>query len=193
MDLKKHLGKKYKDNMTFEEIQEALADLPEPDSVVDKEEYDKMKKLKDEASKEASSWKKKYNSTLSEKEQLEIPQNEANEELQNNYDALLRKTTIAERKTELVELGYDTKLAQETAEAMVDGDFTKVIANQSKFAESVKKNTTDELLKNTKTPEGGGSEEGMTKEKFNKLSIQDKQKLFDTDPDTFKQLAEGGN
>ncbi|CCZ31818.1 putative uncharacterized protein [Coprobacillus sp. CAG:183] len=76
---------------------------------------------------------------------------------------------------------------------MVDGDFTKVIANQSKFAESVKKNTTDELLKNTKTPEGGGSEEGMTKEKFNKLSIQDKQKLFDTDPDTFKQLAEGGN
>ena len=187
MDLKKHLGKKYKDNMTFEEIQEALADLPEPDSVVDKEEYDKMKKLKDEASKEASSWKKKYNSTL------EIAQNEANEELQNNYDALLRKTTIAERKTELVELGYDTKLAQETAEAMVDGDFTKVIANQSKFAESVKKNTTDELLKNTKTPEGGGSEEGMTKEKFNKLSIQDKQKLFDTDPDTFKQLAEGGN
>lgn len=193
MDLKKHLGKKYKDNMTFEEIQEALADLPEPDSVVDKEEYDKMKKLKDEASKEASSWKKKYNSTLSEKEQLEIAQNEANEELQNNYDALLRKTTIAERKAELVELGYDTKLAQETAEAMVDGDFTKVIANQSKFAESVKKNTTDELLKNTKTPEGGGSEEDMTKEKFNKLSIQDKQKLFDTDPDTFKQLAEGGN
>ncbi|MCB5495992.1 hypothetical protein, partial [Mediterraneibacter gnavus] len=91
-------------------------------------------------------------STLSEKEQLEIAQNEANEELQNNYDALLRKTTIAERKTELVELGYDTKLAQETAEAMVDGDFTTVIANQSKFAESVKKNTTDELLKNTKTP-----------------------------------------
>lgn len=193
MDLKKHLGKKYKDNMTFEEIQEALADLPEPDSVVDKEEYDKMKKLKDEASKEASSWKKKYNSTLSEKEQLEIAQNEANEELQNNYDALLRKTTIAERKTELVELGYDTKLAQETAEAMVDGDFTKVIANQSKFAESVKKNTTDELLKNTKIPDSGSSEEGMTKEKFNKLSIQDKQKLFDTDPDTFKQLAEGGN
>ena len=99
--------------MTFEEIQEALADLPEPDSVVDKEEYDKMKKLKDEASKEASSWKKKYNSTLSEKEQLQIAQNEANEELQNNYDALLRKTTIAERKAELVELGYDTKLAQE--------------------------------------------------------------------------------
>ena len=32
MDLKKRLGKKYKDNMTFEEIQEALADLPEPDS-----------------------------------------------------------------------------------------------------------------------------------------------------------------
>ena len=155
MDLKKYLGKKYKEGMTFEEIQQALADLPEPDSVVDKEEYDKIKKLKDEASKEASSWKKKYNSTLSEKEQLEIAQNEANEELQNNYDALLRKTTIAERKAELVELGYDAKLAQETAEAMADGDFSKVIANQSKFAESVKKNTTDELLKNTKTPEGG--------------------------------------
>ena len=55
MDLKKYLGKKYKEGMTFEEIQQALADLPESDSVVDKEEYDKMKKLKDEASKEASS------------------------------------------------------------------------------------------------------------------------------------------
>lgn len=192
MDLKKYLGKKYKEGMTFEEIQQALADLPEPDSVVDKEEYDKMKKLKDEASKEASSWKKKYNSTLSEKEQLEIAQNEANEELQNNYDALLRKTTIAERKAELVELGYDAKLAQETAEAMADGDFSKVIANQSKFAESVKKNTTDELLKNTKTPEGGNGTEGMTKEQFNKLSIQEKQNLLDTDPTTFKQFANGG-
>lgn len=192
MDLKKYLGKKYKEGMTFEEIQQALADLPEPDSVVDKKEYDKMKKLKDEASKEASSWKKKYNSTLSEKEQLEIAQNEANEELQNNYDALLRKTTIAERKAELVELGYDAKLAQETAEAMADGDFSKVIANQSKFAESVKKNTTDELLKNTKTPEGGKGTEGMTKEQFNKLSIQEKQNLLDTDPTTFKQFANGG-
>lgn len=192
MDLKKYLGKKYKEGMTFEEIQQALADLPEPDSVVDKEEYDKIKKLKDEASKEASSWKKKYNSTLSEKEQLEIAQNEANEELQNNYDALLRKTTIAERKAELVELGYDAKLAQETAEAMADGDFSKVIANQSKFAESVKKNTTDELLKNTKTPEGGNGTEGMTKEQFNKLSLQEKQNLLNTDPTTFKQFANGG-
>lgn len=192
MDLKKFLGKKYKEGMTFEEIQQALADLPELDTVVDKEEYDKMKKLKDDASKEASSWKKKYNSTLSEKEQLEIAQNEANEELQNNYDALLRKTTIAERKAELVELGYDAKLAQETAEAMADGDFTKVIANQSKFAESVKKNTTDQLLKNTKTPEGGSGNEGMTKEQFNKLSIQEKQNLFSNDPETFEQFANGG-
>lgn len=191
MDLKKYLGKKYKEGMTFEEIQQALADLPEPDSVVDKEEYDKMKKLKDEASKEASSWKKKYNSTLSEKEQLEIAQNEANEELQNNYDALLRKTTIAERKAELVELGYDAKLAQETAEAMADGDFSKVIANQSKFAESVKKNTTDELLKNTKTPEGGSGNEGITRESIKKMSLQERQELYKNDPETFKQIVKG--
>lgn len=191
MDLKKYLGKKYKEGMTFEEIQQTLADLPEPDSVVDKEEYDKMKKLKDEASKEASSWKKKYNSTLSEKEQLEIAQNEANEELQNNYDALLRKTTIAERKAELVELGYDAKLAQETAEAMADGDFSKVIANQSKFAESVKKNTTDELLKNTKTPEGGSGNEGITRESIKKMSLQERQELYKNDPETFKQIVKG--
>ncbi|WP_279000670.1 hypothetical protein [Thomasclavelia cocleata] len=191
MDLKKYLGKKYKEGMTFEEIQQALADLPEPDSVVDKEEYDKIKKLKDEASKEASSWKKKYNSTLSEKEQLEIAQNEANEELQNNYDALLRKTTIAERKAELVELGYDAKLAQETAEAMADGDFSKVIANQSKFAESVKKNTTDELLKNTKTPEGGSGNEGITRESIKKMSLQERQELYKNDPETFKQIVKG--
>ena len=191
MDLKKYLGKKYKEGMTFEEIQQALADLPESDSVVDKEEYDKMKKLKDEASKEASSWKKKYNSTLSEKEQLEIAQNEANEELQNNYDALLRKTTIAERKAELVELGYDAKLAQETAEAMADGDFSMVIANQSKFAESVKKNTTDELLKNTKTPEGGSGNEGITRESIKKMSLQERQELYKNDPETFKQIVKG--
>ena len=176
MDLKKYLGKKYKEGMTFEEIQQALADLPEPDSVVDKEEYDKIKKLKDE---------------VSEKEQLEIAQNEANEELQNNYDALLRKTTIAERKAELVELGYDAKLAQETAEAMADGDFSKVIANQSKFAESVKKNTTDELLKNTKTPEGGSGNEGITRESIKKMSLQERQELYKNDPETFKQIVKG--
>lgn len=191
MDVKKFLGKKYKENMTFEEIEQALAVLPEPDSVVDKKEYDKMKQLKDEASKEASKWKKDYKSTLSEKEQLEIDNNEANEKLKEDYESLLRKTTVAERKAELIELGYDAKLAQETAEAMVDGDFAKVIANQSKFAESVKKNTTDELLKNTKTPEGGSGNEGITRESIKKMSLEERQKLFQNDPEGFKELVKG--
>ena len=74
---------------------------------------------------------------------------------------------------------------------MADGDFSKVIANQSKFAESVKKNTTDELLKNTKTPEGGSGNEGITRESIKKMSLQERQELYKNDPETFKQIVKG--
>lgn len=189
MDLKKILGENYKEGMTFEEISEALSDLP--DEFVDKKDYDKLKDQKDKASKEASDYKKKYNSTLTEKEQLELQQQEDNEELLKKYNNLLRENNITKQKASLIAIGYDEKLAEETATAMIDGDYTKVIANQSKFAESVKKTTTDELLKNTPNPEGGIGNEGITAEQFKKMSLSEKQKLYETDIDTFNELVKG--
>lgn len=189
MNLKKFLGEKYKDGISFEEIQECLAEIP--DEFVDQEEYEKMKRLKDDACKDAASWKKKYNSTLSEKEQLEIHQKEDNEELQKKYNELLREQKIDKRKADLMAIGYDAKLAQETAIAMIDGDFEKVIANQSKYAELVKKDTTDKLLKDTQEPEGGGGSEVITRDALRKMSLNERQELYKKDPERFKKIVEG--
>lgn len=188
MDLKKVLGKKYKENMSYEEIQEALADLP--DEFVSKEEYDKVKLQKDNASEEASDYKKKYNSTLTEKEQIEIAQKEANDDLQKKYNDLLRENSISSTKADLISIGYDSKLAEETAVAMVDGDSKKVIANQSKFADAVKKNATDEALKNTHIPEDGGKGKTITKADLRKMSIAEITEFEKNNPEEYKKLYE---
>lgn len=196
MILKEILGKKFKEGMTFEEVEKALEDVEVLDDAkyIARSEYVKVKKQKDEACREAKEYKNKYRETLTEKEQLELDQKEKDSELQSKYDELLRKTTISEQKDKLIEAGYDPKLALDTATAFVDSDFAKIIANQAKFAEAVKKKTTSELLEETPTPEGGSDDDGViTAEKFKKMSLREKQELKNTDPTTFNNLTGGGN
>ena len=196
MILKEILGKKFKEGMTFEEVEKALEDVEVLDDAkyIARSEYVKVKKQKDEACREAKEYKNKYRETLTEKEQLELDQKEKDSELQSKYDELLRKTTISEQKDKLIEAGYDPKLALDTATAFADGDFAKIIANQAKFAEAVKKKTTSELLEGTPTPKGGSDDDGViTAEKFKKMSLREKQELKNTDPTTFNNLTGGGN
>lgn len=49
---------------------------------------------------------------------------------QENAD-LKRSMALSEKKAKLLAMGYDEKLADDTATAMVDGDMDKVMANQT--------------------------------------------------------------
>ena len=77
-------------------------------------------------------------------------------ELEDKYAELLKKSTVAEHTAKFLALGYDEKLARETAEALFDGDMTKVFENQQKVNAAMEKKLRAELVKSDPKPEGAG-------------------------------------
>lgn len=145
------------DSMTAEQKVEALLKFEFPDSSA---ELAKMKSALDKATSEAADYKKKLNGKMSEDEAKRAQDEADRKELNEKYEALLRKSTIAEHKARYLAMhGYDEKLAQETAEALFDGDMDKVFENQKKANEAYEKKLKSDFVKNDPKPDGAGGEQ----------------------------------
>lgn len=190
MNLKEVLGDAYKEGMTFEEVETALekVTIPEDNSA----EIERLKNALSKSNSEAAGYKKQLREKMTEDEQKKQKEQEEREELQNKYDKLLRESVIAKNKAKLVALGYEEALADETAEAMADGDSDKVFANQQKHLASFEKKVRAEALKDTPKPTPDGDSKTMTLEKFRKLSPTERHKFYTEHPDEYKELY-GGN
>lgn len=142
-------------DMTAEEKLKALEELElaEPDysGYVSKATFDKT-------ASELAAKKKELNDHLTAEEKAAKEREESNKELKESYEKLLRETNISKATAKFLALGYDDKLASETAIAYVDGDTEKVFANQKKAMDTVEKNIRAELLKGSPKPDGGGSD-----------------------------------
>ena len=146
------LGGAYKEGMTEEEISKALEVVKQNDDA----ELNKYKNALSKANSEAADYKKKLREKQGEDEAKRAEEQEKIDQiLQENAD-LKRSMSIAEKKTKLVAMGYDEKMAGETAIAMIDGDIDKVLENQGKYLETQKKTIETELLKGTPRPKAGG-------------------------------------
>lgn len=189
MNLKEVLGDAYKEGMTFEEVETALESvtIPEDNSA----EIERLKNALSKSNSEAAGYKKQLREKMTEDEQKKQREQEEREELQNKYDKLLRESVIAKNKAKLVALGYDESLADETAEAMADGDSEKVFANQQKYLASFEKKVRAEALKNTPKPTPDGDSKTMTLEKFRKLDPAERHKFYTEHPDEYKELYGG--
>lgn len=190
MNLKEVLGDAYKEDMTFEEVETALESvtIPEDNSA----EIERLKNALSKSNSEAAGYKKQLREKMTEDEQKKQREQEEREELQNKYDKLLRESVIAKNKAKLVALGYDESLADETAEAMADGDSEKVFANQQKHLASFEKKVRAEVLKDTPKPTPDGDPKTMTLEKFRKLNPAERHKFYTEHPEEYKELY-GGN
>lgn len=190
MNLKEVLGDAYKEGMTFEEVETALESvtIPEDNSA----EIERLKNALSKSNSEAAGYKKQLREKMTEDEQKKQREQEEREELQNKYDKLLRESVIAKNKAKLVALGYDESLADETAEAMADGDSEKVFVNQQKHLASFEKKVRAEALKDTPKPTPDGDSKTMTLEKFRKLNPAERHKFYTEHPEEYKELY-GGN
>lgn len=141
--------------MTPEEKVAALeaVELPDPDysGYVKKEVHDKT-------ASEAADWKKKYKGLLSEEDQKKQAALEELEGLRDTVKTLTQEKTLAQYKSELVAQGYEEALADETAQAMLDGDMAKVFANNKKFLEQYAKSVRANTVKGTPRPASGGQQ-----------------------------------
>lgn len=172
-------------DMTAEEKLKALEefDMPDPDfsGYVKKDLYDKT-------ASELAAKKKELKDKLSDDEKEKLEREQAAQELQSNYDKLLRETNISKATARYLALGYDEKLAAETAEAYVDGDTEKVFANQQKAQAVFEKKVRAEALKDTPKPTPDGDSKTMTLDKLRKMSPQERYDFSVKNPEEYKTL-----
>lgn len=193
MDLKKLLGDAYKENMTLDEINEALegVSLVDPSTLpksVSKEVFDKTAS---ELAKVKKQLKELQEKSMTDEEKLQAELEKAIES-QQQYAKELAKLRAKEI---FVEAGLTEEDYEPLLEMVVTGDeeTTKTHAkNMVKVIEAQKSATEAsvkaELLKNTRKPPAGNGGGEVTKEQFKKMNLIEKQKFAKENPELYKQF-----
>lgn len=160
MTLNELLGDAFKDGMTLDEINAALADR----DLLDRSEAETMatnraaatKRLLDAANKKLADANKKNSDAGAQNADLL----ERIAALEEDKKTQTRLSNIATHKASLLAQGYAEDLASATAEALVDGNTAVVLANQGKFLAAQTAKIKEDLMKGTKLPAAGGNSGG---------------------------------
>lgn len=150
------LGTAYKEGMTEEEISTALQAV----GTGNEAEVNRLKAALSKANSEAADYKKQLRTKQTDDEANAAAQKEEHDKLVQENNDLKRSIALSEKKAKLLAMGYDEKLAAETAAAMVDGDMDKVMANQSVYLEAQKKTIQADHMRKTPRPAGGSEGTG---------------------------------
>lgn len=145
------LGEAYKPGMSEDEISAAL----EAKKVVSGDELDKAKSNLSKANSQAADLKKQLRAKQTDEEAAEQARQEEFNRLTESNKQLSEKLAMMEKTAELRALGYDSALAESTAEAMLKGDMTTVLNNQKQFLEAHDKTMKAANLRGTPRPAAG--------------------------------------
>ena len=171
------------ETMSAEDKLKALEDYDfDTKGFVKKETFDKT-------ASELAALKKKDRENLSEVERLQAEHEDSIKKMQEELQALRMEKQLGELKANYLSLGYDDKLANDTAKAFMDGDMAKVFDNQKKYQAEIEKKVKAELLKNTPDIKGGSGDK-MTPESFRKLSPSERLKFSVDHPEEYKAIYE---
>lgn len=173
------------ENMSAEEKLAALEALDLPD-------VDKMKSALDKATSEAAGYKKQLRERMNEDEAKAAREAEEREAIMTELEQLRAEKVIDQNTAKFLGLGYDEKLARETAMAMAAGDNEAVFKNHAKFIADREKALKAEILKSTPTPPAGAGTEKIGKEDVQKMTLAEKQKFARENPELFNEFF-GGN
>jgi hypothetical protein len=173
------------ENMTAEEKLAALEAMDIPD-------VDKIKSALDKATSEAAGYKKQLRERMTEEEARVAKEAEDRAAIQKELEQLRAEKLIDQHTAKFLGLGYDEKLARETATAMAAGDTEVVFKNHAKFIADHEKALKAEILKNTPTPPAGDGAEKIGKADLQKMTLAEKQKFFRENPEQYKEIY-GGN
>ncbi len=152
------LGDSYKEGMTEEEISTALQAAGAGQN--NDAEINRLKAQLSKANSEAADYKKQLRGKQTADEAAAAEQKATMDKLTQENTDLKRSIALADKKTKLVAMGYDEKLADSTAIAMVDGDMDTVMKNQATFNESREKAIRAEQMKKTPRPAAGSDGTG---------------------------------
>lgn len=147
----------------------------------------------DKATAEASKYKKELREKQTETERIEAERREADEKKDALLKSLMQEKTIAEHKANFLKEGYSEELANESATALVNNDFSTLFSNLGTFLEQREAKIKEDLIKKNPTPKGGGHiTETLTKEQFDKMDLVERSKLLKEDESLYKQMIGKG-
>jgi hypothetical protein len=190
MKLKDLLKDAYKEGITVEEIEAALADVEIPAD--HSAEVERLKAALSKSNSENAEWKKKHREALSEEERKAQETADLIKQLQEENAALTRVSNVSKHKAKFLGMGYEESLASEAAEAMTDGDMEKLFSYQMKHQEALEKKIRADVLKSTPKPVPSKGDGAMTLENLRKMSAQERFEFSQKHPDEYKTLY-GGN
>jgi hypothetical protein len=175
-------------------LEEKLAALESFEYEDNANELERMKNAVSKSNSEAAEWRRKHNALLTEEEQKKQAADEELVMLREKVAAMEKATSISEHKAKFIGLGYDEKLAAETAVALVDGNFDKVFSNTEKFKADLEKRIKAEALMGMPTPDGNTNKgASVTKEQFAGMGYSERNKLFTENKALYTELMNGGN
>lgn len=195
MDIKTLLGDAYKEGMTIDEINAALADknFVDPATLpksVSKEVFDKTASELAKVKKELKEMQEKT-MTADEKLKAELEKATA---AQITYAKELSKLRAKEI---FVEAGLAESEYNKILDAVVSEDEETTKSRAKSMVEiisaqkaAVEKAVKAELLKSTPKPPAGGSDSVVTKEQFDKMGWKERVELKQTNPEMYKQLSD---
>jgi hypothetical protein len=176
-------------NMSAEE---KLAALEAFEYEADNTDAERLKAAVSKANSEAAELKRQLKARMTEDEQKEAERAAKEAEKDALLESLKKDKAVSESKARFLGLGYDEKLATETAKALADGDMDKVFANQQIHIENVKKaERASALAGDPKPPAGGGGGAKITKEQFDAMGYSERLKLHNEQPELYKQFTGG--
>ena len=180
----------YKEGMTLEEIETALADIELPEDQTP--EVERLKAALSKSNSENAEWKKKHREALSEEERKAQETADLIKQLQEENATLTRDSNVSKHKAKFLSMGYDDALATDAATAMVDGDTEKLFSCQLKHQEALKKMIRADALKSTPKPVPDKTDGVVTREQVSKMSVSERLKFYQEHPEEYKEIY-GGN
>lgn len=156
------------DGMTADQKLAAVLgmDIPEPDMTgwVRKDVFDAK-------ATEAANLNKQLRARMTDEEVAKAAEAAKYQDLEVKYNELLKANQVSDYKARYLAMGYDEKLAADTAQAMADGNIEKVFSNGEKFKSELEKRIKADILKDTPKPGTDGGAKSMTKEEI--MQIRD--------------------
>ena len=190
MNIKDLLKDAYKEDMTLDEVDAALADIALPVDM--SAEVERLKNALSKSNSENAEWKKKHREALSEEERKAQEMADRMKQLEEQNATLLRESSVSKNKAKFLAMGYEEALASDAAEALADGDMEKLLSYQQKHQEAFEKKIRADALKSTPKPVPDKESGSVTREQVAKMPMADRIKFYQEHPDEYKEIY-GGN
>lgn len=153
-----------------------------------KSENAKLKNAQSNASADAAKYKRALNERMSEQEREANATKELIEQLKADNEALKKAQTLAQHEAGCVGLGFDATSAKAAASAFYDHDFQAFATALKEYLTQHDKALLAESVRQTPRPGVGAVEQTVTRDQFNQMGYQERMKLYEEQPELYKEL-----